>query len=292
MRKFKAFLVVLFLIALAGCATVSSIKGNYARINCADGISRAEAKLIAKNEVIKTDAKHRYVITGPEIYFAREILKKKRKIQNFDDIVKKNGIDFEKYPDSWVVIFRPRFLSFFSLYYLVVVNNQDGEIIKADEKCCLEGLFLVFLDIMKPAVVASYFTSYYTKHQEWPPDKKTLEEFINTQKKQEQSAGAPPEYSTDLQQIEFSENEDNELIINVGKIACDPFNQMIIKPPQKDTDTFYADMYNFDKTVKATFVFNHCKDGSVQYKLDPAFPSGDQNDEKMLESLRILLKNN
>jgi len=50
-----------------GCASIGSIKTNYASINYTDGIDQKEAVLIAKEHLINTDYRYCYRVIGPQI---------------------------------------------------------------------------------------------------------------------------------------------------------------------------------------------------------------------------------
>ena len=63
----KPVYLIVLLIVLSGCATIGSINGNYAKINCSDGINANEAGLIAKHDLIQTDLKYYYNIIHPRV---------------------------------------------------------------------------------------------------------------------------------------------------------------------------------------------------------------------------------
>ncbi len=63
----KKYIFIILLIILNGCATVNSVKTNYALIDYSDGIDKKEAVLIAKEHLINTKYRHRYQVIGPKV---------------------------------------------------------------------------------------------------------------------------------------------------------------------------------------------------------------------------------
>ena len=66
--KMRYLFVFLLIILFSGCATVSSVERSFRSVNFSDGISRQEAKIIAKKEIIQTDFKDNYRVICPKVW--------------------------------------------------------------------------------------------------------------------------------------------------------------------------------------------------------------------------------
>ena len=116
MEKVKKHIFILFIFGiLAGCATVSSVRYFYEKIDYSDGVSKDEAKLIAKKHLIDSVYKYDYRVINPEI-----------------------RTWYEK--DAWIVRFPPKkvqllipeglFEAVMPNAYLVAVDKRTGAVIK------------------------------------------------------------------------------------------------------------------------------------------------------------------
>ncbi len=123
MRKLS---LVIFLLALAGCASDQAISRNYSKlVNASDGVSEQEAKILAQKQLVDTMQKRDYRVTAPDVKTTPAAL---------------------KYPAYWFVVFGHNWLSPISTdplaktytelretQYLVVIDKQSGEVKFAGE---------------------------------------------------------------------------------------------------------------------------------------------------------------
>ncbi len=98
------------LMIFLGCARVNSINAHYARVKVEDGITRNEAKLIAKKNLIETRYKYIYQIIWPRI------------LENNHT---------KRHEDLWFVDFLAKEFQLIS-NYLVILEKDSGKIIYAD----------------------------------------------------------------------------------------------------------------------------------------------------------------
>ena len=118
MRKLMALGVAAFIVL--GCASSDTILKNYdEQVDLTDGISMAEAKLIAKEKIINTPEKRYYRITAPAIL---------------------NNLAAQAYPEYWFVAFGHNWFSPVSTQaektytelkegqYLVVIDKSSGDV--------------------------------------------------------------------------------------------------------------------------------------------------------------------
>ncbi len=85
-----------------------------------------------------------------------------------------------KYPDSWYVYFSPKFLSMFSVGYLVVLDKKSGAIqYTHDNNALAEFGKVVMTQTLEPAVASlSLISLYYGAKKEMPQNVEQLKEFI------------------------------------------------------------------------------------------------------------------
>ena len=114
-------LLVVFVLAIGGCASTDAIYQNYANlVDTSDGANEQEAKIIAQKEIIGMQQSRDYRITAPDIKTTPEAL---------------------QYPQYWFVGFGHNWLSPISTdpmaktytqlretQYLVVIDKKTGEI--------------------------------------------------------------------------------------------------------------------------------------------------------------------
>ncbi|MBD3246764.1 MAG: hypothetical protein GF333_07110 [Candidatus Omnitrophica bacterium] len=58
---------LLILVLWTGCASTNAIYQRMGTVDCADGVSREEAVLLAQNHIIETPYKYRYRVAAPAI---------------------------------------------------------------------------------------------------------------------------------------------------------------------------------------------------------------------------------
>lgn len=103
--KKKRFLwVLIFASFLNGCATVQSINAGYEDVNYADGIEKAEAKVIAQKKLMDLGESGPYIISMPDVE------------------------DMGRY---WKVIFSS--LDMNKNYYIINVSKETGKVVHSYE---------------------------------------------------------------------------------------------------------------------------------------------------------------
>ncbi len=204
-----AFCISVF---LSGCATVSSISRNYKNIDLSDGISRQEAKVIAQKQIIQTDFKKDYRIINPSIYHAEEFTDDLKERFLRDKAIYDSGQ--LRYPNSWHIIFHPKWLSLFSLYYLVVVDKDSGEVQYEHAENAIvalgEILFSEFLNnSLQPAFLA---VGYYSEKGYWPSTGEALQKYFEEKIVQENPDKTEP-LKINFEGLQFEQTQEGNLLI-------------------------------------------------------------------------------
>lgn len=218
---YRLYLLIISFGFFLGCATVPSIERNRRAIDFSDGINRQEAKIIAKSKIIQTHLKDDYRIIGPRIYDAAEFTDEIKGKETFSFLINRElyNDDELRYSDSWYVIFRPKFLSLFSVSYLVVIDKDSGEIQYAHEDNALDGLCPlillwlqknVFGDFLQPAAVA---VSCYSEKGHWPAGGDELQKYFEQKIAQQDPK---KEYSKiNFENFQFEKTQEEHLLIRV-----------------------------------------------------------------------------
>ncbi len=102
----KNLSLLLIIVLLTGCTGIKTVSKNYSKINYRDGVSRSEAKLIAKKSLMESQVVHEYRFASPAIL--------------------KWGKAFG-HPNYWFIAFDSRNV-LQPDKYLVVIDKRDGEI--------------------------------------------------------------------------------------------------------------------------------------------------------------------
>ena len=103
MRK---LLLIIITVMFTGCASVNTVNKNYSSINFDDGVSKEEAKLIAKKSLMESKSFGRYCFMDPAIL--------------------KWGKAYP-HPNYWFVRFTAK-NPLATDHYIVVVDKRSGEI--------------------------------------------------------------------------------------------------------------------------------------------------------------------
>lgn len=110
----KQLLTAVFLtVFLTGCATMKSVNNKYGKVDYTNGISKEEAKSIAKKSLMESKARGKYRFTVPMI---------------LDDPYTKPNLEY------WYISFSKKIYHLRSSHYLVVINKHTGEIEYSDKK--------------------------------------------------------------------------------------------------------------------------------------------------------------
>jgi hypothetical protein len=176
----KCFLILSLTLIFSGCATVSSVEKSYNDIDFSSSITRREARIIAQKNIIQTNFKSSYTVVDPKIYDASEfdVAEKRKELFQYTKELYADGK--LRYSGSWYVVFHPKPLSLFSVYYLVVVDKSSGQVQYAQEENAFAALAQLIVsesqnDALQSAVVA---VRYYSEKGCWPSDSQELQEYF------------------------------------------------------------------------------------------------------------------
>lgn len=234
---------LILLLPLLGCATMSSIRNSYKKINFSDGIDINEAKIIAKNEIIKTDAKNEYKIIGPEACDIGDLNAKAVTNKLFKEILIRNEDIGREYPNSWIVVFHPKLLSFFSISYLVVIDKNTGEVKLSKEDSAIGDILEPMLKPLIDSIsVSNVFIVYYSANKKWPSDKQELDRFIviETEGKNDNF----PLFSRFSDSIKFYEDANGSLVVKAKDSDTGMSFEYIIEPLDGTGNKFTVSVLN------------------------------------------------
>jgi len=123
-RLFCFFMII----TLSGCSTLQSVRQKYGEVNFEDGIDRKEAKIIAQMHFWDNELETKHSLRSAKVYSSDEILSLNSSKESFvlNEKIYQNKEKKLKYPNSWYISFKPKFLNLFSEYYLLVLNKDAG----------------------------------------------------------------------------------------------------------------------------------------------------------------------
>lgn len=177
---------IFFLLAvglLCGCTTISGLERRYSRVSFEDGIDAQEARVIAQKEYLKLDSYRDYKVGSATIYDSDNVLTLNRDKNPFvdDEHIYTEYKKKLKFDDSWFITFRPKFLSFFSVYYLIVVDKKSGEVqYTRDSNALADVVQFLFTNMFKPKVTSALAISmYYRDTKEMPDNSEQLKKYLD-----------------------------------------------------------------------------------------------------------------
>ena len=141
--KLQGVLLFCSIFLLLGCATTSGMER---AVDISDGVSRKEAKIIAKKELLRLSLDDEIKKNPSRIYEAPEVKYSNKKLDSdmhLYDVFESNGNS--KFRDAWYVLFKPKFISI-STGFLAVVNKKNGEIMFPQSGNFVEGMVVPFLE--------------------------------------------------------------------------------------------------------------------------------------------------
>ncbi|MCA9407116.1 MAG: hypothetical protein H6755_06415 [Candidatus Omnitrophica bacterium] len=190
----QLFIPILFIFLLSGCTTLGYVERRYNNISFSDGIDKNEAKIIAQRECLQNNISDSYKIRSAKVYGSEEVLgldSDKAEFVTHDKIYEEYRRKL-KYENSWFVSFRPGFLSFFSNYYLVVLDKKDGEIQYIHDSNSIIAIGQVMFAHIKLKLVSSMLIGkYYRDKNELPENIEQLRRYLS-----EKSEGESKEVET------------------------------------------------------------------------------------------------
>lgn len=166
------------LVSLSGCTTLGSLQRNYDRINYKDGIDRKEARTIAMKTFLKGNEHKDYRVGSAMAFDVKEVSTRNPDLLSRDFYA--DGKKESKFPDSWYVIFRPKFFALFSMYYLVVVDKKDGAVLYERDANVFGDLFEgVVKGFFLPRLMGAMAVAvYYKDKKEVPESVEILKEYL------------------------------------------------------------------------------------------------------------------
>jgi hypothetical protein len=155
---------------------MGSLQRHYERIIFEDGISRKEARTIAMKAYLKNEHKN-YRVGSAMVYEGHAILKSNSDLLSRDLYA---GGGKLRFPDSWHVLFRPKFLNLFSRYYLIVIDKKDGSVLYEHESNVFGDLFeSIFKVYLEPRLIcAAAVVIFYKDKKEVPESVEVLKLYL------------------------------------------------------------------------------------------------------------------
>jgi hypothetical protein len=147
-----------------------------------DGIDAKEARIIAMRTYLKGNEYRNYRVGSAKVYNDNEIQRLNSGRTTFirnEDLYTDNNKEL-KFPGSWYVLFRPKFLSLFSRYYLIIVDKNDGSVLLEHDSNVfgdlVEGVVKVFF--LPRLVGAMAISIYYKDKKEVPESVEILKKYL------------------------------------------------------------------------------------------------------------------
>ena len=138
---------------------------------------------MAKRQLINSSGNGSYRLWHPGVYSSAEINRARKRGEAFvdDSGIYVNCHKF-KFEDSWFVVFRPKLLQLFSVYYLVVIDRETGNIQYTNDLNALtqvfQGIFFNFFDKSFSPLVA--VCRFYNEKGQWPSSGGELKSYCQT----------------------------------------------------------------------------------------------------------------
>ena len=175
--KLQDILFYCSMFLILGCSMTSAMNN----INTSDGVNRKEAKIIAKNELLRLNLDDEIKKNPLSIYESSEVKYSNKKIDSdihLYDVFDSNGNP--KFEDAWYVLFKPKFISI-STGFLTVVDKKNGEIVYSQSGDFVEGMVVPLLEkkindhekYMKAAI------AFHKENKQWPATIDELRDYLD-----------------------------------------------------------------------------------------------------------------
>ncbi len=182
----RYFLLVLIALIFSGCTTLGSVNRKYTHVIFTDGVTREEAKIIAQREYLNSNSNDGFNTGSARVYDSNKILKlnpDKVSFVTHEKIYEKNRKKL-KFNNSWYVSFKPKFFNFFSSYYLVVLNKNDGQVQYSYDSNVFTALGQLMFTHLKPKLMSSMLIGkYYREKNQLPEDIDQLRKYLLEKRK-------------------------------------------------------------------------------------------------------------